>query len=144
KIPQKPMPIPDKYRSHYNDPQTYQATIREIRVYAISLIIANYYNIKLDDYGDDEKTKNLLGHSLARYMPDYFNARTYFNLPDLDSSSLEEYELALDQKIDEDIRAKAEKLNINDLYNEWERKCKIHDDFVKENSNKPNERIYKK
>jgi len=111
------------------EPETFQASEREMRVIAIQKIIADHLG------------KRCQLRSFARaldFMPDYYMAGKFFDKEkELDEIEYNKYKnLIINERINW-VLSYAEKLNINKIWQEWRSKCNIHDQHFPDGHKNP-------
>lgn len=123
--------VPEQYiagRIVY-EPTSYQPTCREIRTHAIQCVLARHFQVNFDAME--------IGETLERFMPDNIWAPKYWGLPSWSDKSIEYADLR--KEIVKCIANKIEELSkeykIDALYQEWRRKCKIHDEHFENHTN---------
>lgn len=117
----------------YNDPRTYQATLREARVGAIQLELAEFFGVKYDyeEPADKEEDWDLkytldatnLAKIFHRFLPDGVHAFKRFRI----SLKSKDYEQRAIACLAKEIEKRRERLYIEYLWSEFRRKCAIHD-----------------
>jgi hypothetical protein len=117
----------------YNDPNTYQATLREARVGAIQLELAEFFGVKYDaDEPADITEEWIRKHTLDamdlattfhRFMPDSVHAYRRFRI----KIGAKDYEKRAYACLAKEIEKRRERLYIEYLWSEFRRKCGIHD-----------------
>lgn len=108
------------------DPQTAQATLREIRTMGIQCVLGEHFGCLYDIRGD-------LAH-LVKWLPDSTMAYGHFGLswsdPALDSMTICERDTLLYDRVAAEIRKEMEKHTVEGLYKVFRERCAIHDTYV--------------
>jgi hypothetical protein len=106
----------------YNEPTTFQACARELRVSAIQKVLSEHFGIAFSDQYWGKLVYDFVPGSLFAYQE-------YEDVVPLskDDRPYKERERALIDRFARDIREQAKKLKIEQLRAEWDRKCAVAD-----------------
>tara|TARA_R100001132_G_C3273357_1_gene95438 strand:- start:3082 stop:3618 length:537 start_codon:yes stop_codon:yes gene_type:complete len=104
----------------YMEPVTPQATLREVRTFAIQKVISDHIGHPVD------VRKDLA--VLVKWLPDWCPAKYYYKANEVEG--YDESERVLFDRVADDILERASRLTIEEVHQEFVRKCGVHDALV--------------